>query len=110
MLMRDHSLVQELVDAGMLTADEARDHPNGSVITRAVGAIEELKVETASGDAIAGDLFLLASDGLTRLVEDSELLAELTSKRPAEAIESLIETVLSRGAPDNVTIIIVRPL
>lgn len=108
MLTRDHSLVQDLVDAGMLDAEEARDHPNASVITRAVGVVENLKVETASGDAISGDLFLLASDGLTRLVDDSELVAELISRPPAEAVETLIETVLSRGAPDNVTIIIAK--
>lgn len=107
-LTRDHSLVQDLVDAGMLTPQEAENHPNASVITRAVGVVEELRVETSSGDARSGDLFLLASDGLTRVVEDSELVAELASSRPAEAVEALTETVLSRGAPDNVTIVIVR--
>lgn len=108
MLTRDHSLVQDLVDAGMLDADEARDHPNASVITRAVGVTEDLKVEIASGDAIPGDLFLLASDGLTRLVDDGELAAELISRPPADAVEALIETVLDRGAPDNVTIVVVK--
>jgi serine/threonine-protein phosphatase Stp1 len=107
-LTRDHSLVQDLVDAGMLSPQEAENHPNASVITRAVGVVEVLKVDTASGDARAGDLFLLASDGLTRLVDDSELVAELTSSPPAEAVENLIETVLSRGAPDNVTVIITK--
>ena len=106
-LSRDHSLVQDLVSAGMLDPEEAEKHPNANVITRAVGVVEELKVETADGDAMPGDHFVLASDGLTRLVEDQELLAELTSKRPAEAADALIETVLSRGAPDNVSIIIV---
>ena len=60
------------------------------------------------GDAQPGDQFLLASDGLTRLVDDHELVAVLTSSRPADAAEKLIETVLSRGAPDNVTIIIAK--
>jgi len=107
-LTRDHSLVQDLVDAGMLDPKEAHDHPNASVITRAVGVVEELRIDTSSGDVRSGDIFLLASDGLTRLVEDSELVAELTSRRPAEAAEKLIETVLSRGAPDNVSIIIAK--
>ena len=107
-LTRDHSLVQDLVDAGMLSPQEAENHPNSSVITRAVGVVEELRIDTASGDARSGDQFLLASDGLTRLVDDAELLAELTSRRPAEAAEKLIETVLSRGAPDNVSIIIAK--
>ena len=55
-----------------------------------------------------GDQFLLASDGLTRMVDDRELVAQLTSRAPATAAESLIETVLSRGAPDNVSLIIAR--
>ena len=107
-LTRDHSLVQDLVDAGMLSPQEAENHPNSSVITRAVGVVEELKVDTVSGEARPGDLFLLATDGLTRMVEDSELAVELSARRPAEAAEALIETVLSRGAPDNVTIIIAK--
>ena len=107
-LTRDHSLVQDLVDAGMLTPEEAENHPNASVITRAVGVVEELKVDTVGGDVRSGDLFLLASDGLTRVVEDGELVVELTSKCPADAAEALIETVLSRGAPDNVTIVMAK--
>jgi serine/threonine-protein phosphatase Stp1 len=107
-LSRDHSLVQDLVDAGMLTPQEAEHHPNANVITRAVGVGEDLKIDIVSGDARPGDLFLLASDGLTRLVEDPELLAELTSKRPEEAADALVETVLARGAPDNIAIIITK--
>jgi len=107
-LTRDHSLVQDLVDAGMLSAQEAENHPNSSVITRAVGVVEELRVDTATGDVRSGDQFLLASDGLTRLVEDHELVAVLSSRPAAEAAETLIETVLARGAPDNVSIIITK--
>ena len=106
-LSRDHSLVQDLVDAGMLGPEEAHGHPNANVITRAVGVAEELRVDIASGDAAPGDRFLLASDGLTRLVPDAELAAVLTS-RPAEAAaEELVDTVLARGAPDNIAMIIV---
>jgi serine/threonine-protein phosphatase Stp1 len=107
-LTRDHSLVQGLVDAGMLRQDEAENHPNANVITRAVGVAPELKIDIASGDAQPGDQFLLASDGLTRIVDDTELITELMSKQPDEAADKLIETVLSRGAPDNVSIIIVK--
>ncbi len=105
-LSRDHSLVQDLVSAGMLDPSDAEKHPNANVITRAVGVVEELKIDIFDGDVMAGDLFLLASDGLTRLVDDAELLAELTTRHPAEAADGLVETVLSRGAPDNITIII----
>ena len=105
-LTRDHSMVQDLVDAGMLRPDEAVDHPNSNVITRAVGVAEDLRVDTIAGDVKPGDQFLLASDGLTRMVEDRELVAELTSASPGLAAEKLIETVLSRGAPDNVSLVI----
>ena len=90
----------------MLEPHEAEDHPNANVITRAVGVAEDLKVDTVSGDARPGDLFLLASDGLTKMVEDSELAAILISKPAAEAADQLVETVLSRGAPDNITLVI----
>ena len=107
-LTRDHSMVQDLVDAGMLRPEEAVDHPNSNIITRAVGVAHDLRVDTISGETKVGDLFLLASDGLTRMVEDRELLAELTSASPAAAADRLIEMVLSRGAPDNVSLIIAR--
>lgn len=107
-LTRDHSLVQSLVDAGMLTAGEALDHPNANIITRAVGVAPDLNVETESGDAKPGDRFILASDGVTRLIADHEL-AEVIDAAPMEvAADRLIELVLSRGAPDNATLIVVK--
>lgn len=107
-LTRDHSLVQDLVDAGMLQPEEAESHPNSNIITRAVGVANDLRIDTVSGDAKSGDRFLLASDGVTRLVSDQELAEELTSNAPAIAAKKLIETVLSRGAPDNASLIITR--
>ncbi len=108
-LSRDHSLVHDLVLAGMLSEAEARVHPNANVVTRAVGVSEELQVDVVSGDVREGDIFLLASDGLTRVVEDDEIAEELVSKRLADAADRLIELVMERGAPDNVSLIIVRP-
>ena len=107
-LTRDHSLVQGLIDAGMLSREEAKDHPDANVITRAVGASESLEVEIAAGDAQPGDQFLLASDGLTRLVEDDELASILSGWPPGDAADTLIDAVLARGAPDNVSLIIAR--
>lgn len=106
-LSRDHSLVQDLVNAGMMNPQEAETHPNANVITRAVGVVEELKVEVVSGDVLPGDQFLLASDGLTRVVSDEELATELLTNRAAEAADRLVDIVLSRGAPDNISIIII---
>jgi serine/threonine protein phosphatase PrpC len=107
-LTRDHSLVQDLVDSGMLQPDEAVDHPNSNIITRAVGVAEDLRVDTVSGDVQRGDQFLLATDGVTRLITDEELAVELSSNRPADAARKLIEMVLSRGAPDNASLIITK--
>lgn len=109
-ISRDHSLVQQLVAAGMLDPAEAENHPNASVITRAVGAAEELNVEVTEGEARSGDVFLIASDGLTREVSQIELLSKLLSKPIAEAADAFIQLVLDRGAPDNVTLVVVKVL
>ena len=105
-LTRDHSVVQDLVDAGMLSPEEAESHPNSNIITRAVGVASELRVDVVSGDARAGDQFLLGSDGLTRKVDEREMLALLNAGPPELAADELIEMVLARGAPDNVTLVI----
>lgn len=107
-LTHDHSLVQELVDAGMIGEDEAETHPNANVITRAVGVADRLEVDSVRGDVRSGDLFLLASDGLTRLVGDQELGDRLASAGLDEAADGLLELTLDREAPDNVSLILVR--
>ena len=107
-LSRDHSLVQDLVDAGMIRPEEAEGHENSNVITRAVGVRDSLEVDCVSGDTLPGDLFLLASDGLTRVVNDTEILAGLSREPLDEGADKLLQTVLDRGAPDNVSMVIVR--
>ena len=107
-ISRDHSLVQDLVDAGMIKPEEAERHENANVITRAVGVRESLEVDCVSGDALPGDLFLLASDGLTRVVNDEEILAELGRGSLNEGADNLLQTVLARGAPDNVSLVVVK--
>ena len=107
-LSRDHSLVQDLVDAGMLKPEEAEGHENSNVITRAVGVRETLEVASVSGDAAAGDLFLLASDGLTRVLNDAEIAAGFGAASLDQAADKLIETVLQRGAPDNVSLVAIQ--
>ena len=102
----DHSIVQALIDAGEISADEARHHARAHVVTRAIGASAELLLETANGELEPGDRFLLCSDGLTSVVDDLQLL-ELTSNRDIQiAIDSLISRTLDNGAPDNVTAIL----
>lgn len=107
-LSRDHSLVQDLVDAGMLDPNDAEKHESSNIVTRAVGVAETLEVDSSAGEAAPGDIFLLGSDGLTRLVGDDELLEVLVSSPLETAADSLIETVLERGAPDNVSLVITQ--
>jgi len=107
-LTKDHSMVQMLIDSGLLNPDEAETHPNANVITRAVGVVEELELDAVRGAIQTGDIFLLASDGLTRLIHEDELLAELAKSTPEASADVLLEMALERGAPDNVSFIIVR--
>jgi serine/threonine protein phosphatase PrpC len=107
-LTRDHSLVQDLIDAGMLKEEEAEGHPQANVITRAVGVHALLRADSVDGAVEPGDVFLLASDGLTRLVGEEELCAVLLGASPDAAADRLIELSLERGAPDNVSLVIVR--
>lgn len=110
-ISRDHSLVQDLVDAGMLDAERAHDHPNANVITRAVGAADQLRVAVAEQEIGPGDLLCLFTDGVTRVIPDEELVAALGARAPlSEIADGLVWTVLGRGAPDNLTLILVRLL
>lgn len=104
-ITQDHSYVEDLVRAGEITAAEARVHPMKNVLTQAVGAVEEVEVDTASFSVQNGDIFLLCTDGLTNMVDDNAI-AEilLTSTDPAE---NLIQAALDNGGQDNVSVIVV---
>lgn len=107
---RDHSEVQELVDQGVLTAEQARSHPRANVVTRAVGAHEKLVLDMMQDRVRHDDVFLLCSDGLTKMLEDGEIAAIL-SDRPVEmSVEMLVDAALKRGATDNVTVVGVQLL
>lgn len=107
MLSRDHSQVQDLVDQGAIAAEDAEEHPLAHVITRAIGFDKPARIETRSFEIAPGDRFLLCSDGLTRVVSDEEICATLADTPLSERPRSLIDLTLSRGAPDNVTVVCV---
>jgi serine/threonine protein phosphatase PrpC len=107
-ITRDHSLVQDLVEAGMLEAERAEDHPNANMLTRAVGAAPALTVDCVTGPVMAGDIFILASDGLTRVVKTVEMASILSSFALEDAGDRLLDLTLARGAPDNVSFILIR--
>ncbi len=109
-ITHDHSLVEDLVRSGLLRPEDAADHPDANVITRAVGATRELRIDCVAGEVRRGDHFVLASDGVTRVMENAELGKLVASRNPLQAVEEIQSIVLSRGAPDNLTCIIVRVL
>jgi len=120
-LTTDHTWVQEAVEHGALTPEQARGHPNANVIRRYLGAprtVEpdlRLRLHPGESDAQAernqgtrlrpGDCLLLCSDGLSDVVEDAEILAILQTKRGDEAVQRLIDLANERGGPDNITVV-----
>ncbi len=105
---RDHSHVEELIALGLLGVEEAESHPKANVITRAVGAGAELFLEMDIFDVQNGDCFLLCSDGLYKDVSEEEIFQVLDELPPSKATRKLIELALSRGARDNVTVVVVQ--
>jgi serine/threonine protein phosphatase PrpC len=110
----DHSLVQELLDAGLIDDDEARRHPERNVITRALGAADEVRAEAWMLPATEPQTFLLCSDGLTKELDDAriaELLAALdpadpVPESPDAAVDRLLAAALAAGGADNVSIVV----
>ncbi|HJU64942.1 MAG TPA: Stp1/IreP family PP2C-type Ser/Thr phosphatase [Gemmatimonadaceae bacterium] len=110
-LTKDHSYVQEQVDAGFLTPEQARYHPYSNVITRCVGASAEVEPDTYEGEVKKGDVFLVASDGLTGMVDDRRLLQLLMARAsPQRIVDALISEANGRGGLDNITAVLVQVL
>jgi protein phosphatase len=108
-LTKDHSYVQEQVDAGLLTPEQARVHPYSNVITRCVGASVDVVPDLYFGSLEGGDVILLASDGLTGMLEDEQLIRILSSEgEPQHWVDRMITEANRRGGLDNITAIVVR--
>ena len=107
-ITHDHSLVQKLIDSGDLEPEAALNHPNANLITRAVGSAPSLQLDSVEGDIRVGDRFILASDGLTRLLREDELAAAQDVDDLEALADRWVEIALERGAPDNLTFVIVR--
>jgi protein phosphatase len=106
---RDHTEVEELVAAGTLSRKDAESWPN-NVITRAIGAAEDLELEVVTGSADPGDIFVICSDGLTKHLGDDEILQYVAGRNARSACEAMLELALERGGLDNVTVVVVRLL
>ena len=109
LVTRDHSLVADLVERGELAREEARRHPNRNLITRALGADPDLMADCFRQPMAPGDYLLLCSDGLSNVVEEQEMLYEVIHGEGDESCcQRLLDIALSRGAPDNVTAVLIR--
>lgn len=107
-ISHDHSYVQELQDSGLLNEAEARVHPRANIVTRAVGVEDRLEVAMTDFDIQPGDTWLLCSDGLNKTAEDHEIGDVLGHADPMQVVRSLVHLGLTRGAPDNITAIVVK--
>lgn len=108
-ITRDHSLVEELVRQGKLTAEEAEVHPQRSIITRALGPEPDVEVDSYTHPAKAGDVYLLCSDGLTGMVTDERITEILLARSSLEqAAQELIDAANENGGRDNITVVLFR--
>lgn len=107
MISDDHSQVNEMRARGMITEEEARNHPASNVITRAVGASETLYVDITLMELRKGDVYLLCSDGLYGAISEGNMVRHLRGQDMESSTQALIEEALRAGARDNVTVITV---
>ncbi len=108
LVTRDHTQLQEFIDSGALTEEEATNWPNRNVLTRAVGVVEDPMAETCVGEMRPDDVFIICSDGLTGHVSADEICNSAERRTASSGCAELVELALSRGGKDNVTVIIVR--
>lgn len=106
-LTRDHSVVQSLIESGKITPEAARVHPRKNVITRAVGAEEELAVDSTVIPFNEGETLLLCSDGLTNFLEDGEIYDVFAKNDISVVAERLVERANENGGGDNITVVTV---
>jgi PPM family protein phosphatase len=108
-LTKDHSLVQQQIDQGLISPEQARKHPMKNVILRAVGINEQLAIDIIQGQVFPGDLFLLCSDGLSDMVEDKQIEeALLDGNLITEKAARLIDLANAAGGRDNITVALIE--
>jgi len=107
-LSRDHSQVEELVQQGFLSPEEAESHPDSNVITRAIGANPDIYIDINVFSVQLGDTFLLCSDGLYNMVSKEEITSSIANLNVEDAVDELIQKALDNGANDNVSVILVK--
>lgn len=109
-LSKDHSLVEEMVRLGGINEEEAKHHPDKNIITRAIGAKENVEVDFFEYRLRKGDIILMCTDGLSNMVEDEEIFNIVQGSRDiVEAVEQLIERANDHGGRDNIGVILIEP-
>ncbi|GAB2020936.1 Stp1/IreP family PP2C-type Ser/Thr phosphatase [Pseudolactococcus yaeyamensis] len=108
-ITRDHSLVQELVDAGQITADEAEKHPNKNIITRSLGQPTDVEVDTLTLEIDADDMIIMSSDGLTNMVPAEVIIETVDNNQDVTSqAQALVSLANTNGGLDNITVILVK--
>lgn len=107
-LTTDHSFVQELINMGDITEEEANNHPRKNILTQAVGTSEELNIQLVSQQILENDILILCSDGLTNLVSNDEISDVLQNMDLEDASEHLLNLALHRGGNDNISFIVIH--
>ena len=107
---RDHSLVEHMVERGDITAEEARHHPNRNLITRALGPDVDPECDCYTCQLLPGEYLLLCTDGLVNTVTDQEIMDEVLKEDTNTCMERLLAISKSRGASDNVTVVLAKKL
>lgn len=109
-LTKDHSLVEEMVRLGGIKPEEAKNHPDKNIITRAIGAKEDVEIDFYEHRLKKGDIILMCTDGLSNMVEDEELFHIVQGGRDiVEAAESLVNSAKENGGTDNIGIVLIEP-
>lgn len=106
-LTEDHTIVNEYVKAGRIRAEDAADHPQRNMLTRALGLVADLTVDTAHIGLREGDRLLLCSDGVTSMISDDVIRDALTDSTPEEAVWELVELANAAGGHDNISAIVI---
>lgn len=105
---RDHSIVQELLESGEITKEQAQHHPRKNVITRALGVYKNLNLDYSQCELKENDFLLICTDGLTNYLNDDELLNVVSNFGEENAVDEFISEAKNRGGSDNITVVLIR--
>ena len=108
-ITKDHSAVQDMIDQGLITEKQARNHPNKNIITRALGVSSDIEFDYFKKELLENDIIVLCSDGITNYIADLEIPFEIAKHQNIESVpQKLIELANSRGGSDNSTVVVIK--